>query len=58
MTLTLHFALVVLLTTAAAVVMVQLGLAKRMLSARAPVRRCPSCGRIIDGRVCSHCTRR
>jgi hypothetical protein len=41
-------------TMVAGVTMVLLGERKRMLEAkRPPRRRCPSCGRIIEGRTCN-----
>jgi hypothetical protein len=37
------------------IAMVRMGLRAGMLSVR-QTRRCPSCGRQIDGRVCRNCT--
>jgi hypothetical protein len=39
-------------TAAVGWTMVASGRAKRMLETKRRRRRCPSCGRVIDGRVC------
>ena len=46
-----------LLTTGVGALMILLGLGRGLLMARTGVRRCPSCGRLIEGRVCKTCTR-
>jgi recombinational DNA repair protein RecR len=46
----------VVLTTGVGALMVLLGLGQGLLKARSGSRRCPSCGRLIDGRVCKTCT--
>ncbi len=46
----------ILVTTGVAAVMIKLGIARGLLQSRNPRRRCPSCGRLIDGPVCRHCT--
>ena len=45
-------------TTGVAVVMIRLGLSRGMLQLRRAPRRCPSCGRLMGGRVCGLCARR
>jgi recombinational DNA repair protein RecR len=47
----------VLLTTGAGALMILLGLGRGLLQARNGPRRCPSCGRLVEGRVCKTCTR-
>lgn len=47
-----------LVTTAVAALMIRLGVTRGLLQSRRPTRRCPSCGRLIDGRVCAACMRR
>jgi hypothetical protein len=44
-------------TTAVGFLMVLSGLQKSMLELRRRSRSCPSCGRIIEHRVCGACTR-
>lgn len=46
-----------LVTTAVAALMIRLGVTRGLLQSRRTTRRCPSCGRLIDGRVCAGCTR-
>ncbi len=46
-----------LLTTGAGALMVLVGLGQGLLRARSGSRRCPSCDRLIEGRVCRTCTR-
>jgi recombinational DNA repair protein RecR len=46
----------VLLTTAVGALMILVGLGRGLLQARNGGRRCPSCGRLIEGRVCRTCT--
>jgi hypothetical protein len=41
-------------TTSVGAVMIRLG--RGLLQPRKAPRRCPACGRLIDGPVCSHCT--
>ena len=43
-------------TTGVGAVMIRLGLDRGLLQPRNVPRRCPSCGRLIDGRACRHCT--
>jgi recombinational DNA repair protein RecR len=45
-------------TTGVAAAMIRLGLDKGLLRQRRETRRCPSCGRLIDSRVCRVCTGR
>lgn len=45
-------------TSGAAVVMIRLGLKHGLLQQRRERRRCGSCGRLIDGRVCRVCAGR
>jgi recombinational DNA repair protein RecR len=45
----------VALTTGA--LMILLGFCRGLLEARNAGRRCPSCGRLIEGRVCRTCAR-
>ena len=47
----------VLLTTGVGALMIVLGLGRGLLQARNGVRRCPSCDRLIEGRVCKPCTK-
>jgi hypothetical protein len=49
------FGLVV--TTGIAAVMIRLGLDRGLLQLRRAPRRCPSCGRLVHGRVCGICAR-
>jgi recombinational DNA repair protein RecR len=44
-----------LLTTGVGAAMIRLGLARGLLESRVPRRRCPSCGRLIEGAVCRVC---
>lgn len=46
-----------LLTTAAGALMVRLGVTHGLLQPRRAARRCPTCGRLINGCVCATCTR-
>jgi hypothetical protein len=46
----------VALTTVVGAVMILVGLRRGLLQPRKAARRCPSCGRLIDGPVCKHCT--
>ena len=43
-------------TTGVGFLMLMAGVSKSMLEWRQRRRNCPSCGRIIDGRVCGACT--
>jgi len=45
----------VTLTTGVGALMILLGLGQGLLHARNGARRCPSCGRLIEGRVCKTC---
>jgi hypothetical protein len=47
----------VALTTGVGALMLLLGLGRGLLHARSAGRRCPSCDRLIEGRVCRTCTR-
>jgi hypothetical protein len=47
----------VVLTTGIGALMILLGLGQGLLHARSDGRRCPACGRLIEGRVCKNCTR-
>jgi recombinational DNA repair protein RecR len=47
----------VLLTTGVGALMILIGLGRGLLQARSGCRRCPSCGRLIEGRVCRTCTK-
>jgi hypothetical protein len=49
--------LLVALTTGIGALMILLGLGQGLLHARNQGRRCPACGRLIEGRVCKPCTR-
>jgi hypothetical protein len=46
----------VALTTGVGTVMILVGLTRGLLQPRKAPRRCPSCGRLIDGTACRHCT--
>jgi recombinational DNA repair protein RecR len=46
-----------LLTTAVGALMIRLGVTHGLLQPRRAARRCPSCGRLINGPVCATCTR-
>jgi recombinational DNA repair protein RecR len=45
-------------TTGVGAVIILLGLSRGLLHARDTGRRCPSCGRLINGRVCRACAGR
>jgi hypothetical protein len=45
----------VALTTGVGAVMILVGLRRGLLEPRKAPRRCPSCGRVIDGPACKHC---
>ena len=47
----------VVLTIGVGALMILLGLDRGLLHARNGGRRCPSCGRLIESRVCKTCTR-
>jgi recombinational DNA repair protein RecR len=47
----------VLLTTGFGALMILVGLGRGLLQARSGGRRCPSCDRLIQGRVCRTCTK-
>jgi len=49
---------VVLLTTGVGALMILVGLGRGLLQVRSAGRRCPSCGRLIEGRVCATCSGR
>jgi hypothetical protein len=51
-----HIATLGILTLGVGYVMVQAGLSKNALERRKSHRRCPSCGRQIQARVCRTCT--
>jgi hypothetical protein len=53
-----HLAVLAAMTTGAGVVMIRLGFSEGLLKSRKAVRRCLSCDRLIEGRVCPTCTRR
>jgi hypothetical protein len=50
-------AILAILTLGVGYLMVAAGLHKSLLEWRRSGRLCPSCGRTIDDRVCSFCTR-
>lgn len=52
-----QIALVALVTTGIGALMIRLGLDRGALMRRRATRRCPSCGRLIERRVCDTCTR-
>jgi len=56
MELNLHITILALLTSGIGYLMVVSGIHKSMLDWRRTGRRCPSCGRTLQARVCSHCT--
>ena len=56
MELNLHIILFAILTSGVGYLMVVAGLHKSMLEWRRTGRRCPSCGRALQTRVCSNCT--
>jgi recombinational DNA repair protein RecR len=47
----------VLLTTGVGALMILVGLGRGLLHARSRGRRCQSCDRLVEGRVCRTCTR-
>jgi recombinational DNA repair protein RecR len=47
----------VLLMTGVGALMILAGLGRGLLQSRSGSRRCPSCGRLIEGRVCRSCAR-
>jgi hypothetical protein len=49
---------VVPITTGIGAVMLLLALSRGLVHGRGVGRRCPSCGHLIDGRVCRNCTGR
>jgi NADH pyrophosphatase NudC (nudix superfamily) len=52
-----HTALLAVLTCGVGYLMVAAGVHKSMLEWRRSARMCPSCGRAIQTRVCSFCSR-
>jgi hypothetical protein len=54
-TLTPQLAMLAVITTGIGFVMIRLGLGEGGLRLRRANRRCPACGRLVQGRVCSHC---
>jgi hypothetical protein len=52
-----HLVVLAAVTTGAAVAMIRLGFSEGLLKSRKAARRCPSCDRLIEGRVCPTCTR-
>ena len=52
-----NITLLAVVTTAVGYLMVIAGQHKRLLEWRRSGRMCPSCGRVIQTRVCSFCTR-
>ena len=52
-----HLPLLIVLTLAVGYLMALAGLQKSALESRRSRRVCPSCGRAIDARVCTACTR-
>jgi NADH pyrophosphatase NudC (nudix superfamily) len=51
-----NIAILALLTSGVGYLMVAAGIHKSLLEWRRSGRRCPSCGRAIQARVCSYCT--
>ena len=51
-----HIAILALLTSGVGYLMIVAGIHKSLLEWRRSGRRCPSCGRAIQARVCSYCT--
>jgi hypothetical protein len=51
-----HIAIAAVTTLGAAWLMIVAGLQKSALERRRKRRVCPSCGRVIQARVCSSCT--
>ena len=56
MELDLNIAIFTVLSCVAGYLMMLAGLGKHALELRRPARRCPSCGKRIQARVCSGCT--
>jgi hypothetical protein len=52
-----HLAAAFVATTGVGFLMMFAGVHKSMLEWRNRRRHCPSCGRLVEGRVCSTCTR-
>jgi hypothetical protein len=52
----LHIIILLLLTSCVGYLMVVSGIRKSMLEWRRTRRHCPSCGRALKTRVCTHCT--
>jgi hypothetical protein len=50
-----HVAILIAITCGAGYLMTVAGLGKNLLELRRPDRRCPSCGRQLQARVCSFC---
>jgi recombinational DNA repair protein RecR len=48
----------ILLTTGVGALMILVGIGRGLLQARSGSRRCPSCGRLIEARMCRTCTRK
>ena len=46
----------ILLTTGVGGLMILVGIGQGLLGSRGRGRRCPSCDRLIEGRVCRTCT--
>jgi NADH pyrophosphatase NudC (nudix superfamily) len=55
MTVNLHLAAVAVLTSGVGYLMVMAGLQKSSLEWKRRRRFCPSCGRVLERRVCSSC---
>jgi hypothetical protein len=51
-----NIAILALLTSGVGYLMIVAGIHKSLLEWRRSGRRCPSCGRAIQARVCSYCT--
>ena len=51
-----HIAVLAVATLASGWLMTQAGLHKGALERRRRRRSCPSCGRHLDARVCTHCS--
>ncbi len=51
----LHIIILALLTSSVGYLMVVAGIQKSMLEWRRTGRHCPSCGRVIEARVCTRC---
>jgi hypothetical protein len=56
MHLDLHLALLAVLTLAVGYLMTFVGVQKSALEWRRPRRICPSCGRLLESRVCETCS--